>query len=923
MNSNNKLFLLDAYALIYRSYFAFIKNPRINSKGLNTSAIFGFTTTLEQILKQENPSHIAVVFDPKGGSFRNQIFPEYKANRQETPEDIKLSVPIIKDIVRGLNIPVVEVPGFEADDVIGTLSVKAAKAGFKVYMMTPDKDYAQLVNENVFMYKPRRFSSENEVWGIDEVCTNFNIESPKQVIDLLGLMGDSADNIPGAPGIGPKTAQKLIQEYKSIEDLLKDPSKLKGKLKDRIEENKEQILLSKKLATIILDVPVDFSEEKYKIKDPNTEILQKLFNELEFRTLGSRMLNKNPASSNAVQTSLFGDEPGLTLSSSFKSINDIEHQYHLVQSDHDIQKLIGILQQSNSICFDTETTGIDPNEAALVGLSFSVKAGEAWYLPVPEKREEAMKLLEKLRPVLENPLTLKVGQNIKYDIIILKWYGIEVAGKLFDTMLAHYLLYPDQKHGMDFMAEQYLKYKCIHIEELIGEKKGKQRSMRQAFTENPERVKDYAAEDADITWQLYLFLKKKLDDSGLNPLAESIEFPLVYVLAEMEKTGVKLEVESLKDFAIELRELIINTEKTVFEMAGMEFNLSSPKQLGEVLFDHMKLNPDAKKTKTGQYQTNEETILRLKDKHPIIEKILDFRGYKKLLSTYVEALPKLVNPRTKRIHTSYNQAVAATGRLSSVNPNLQNIPIREEQGRAIRKSFIPSGNEYVFFSADYSQIELRLMAHLSQDPNLIEAFFNKEDIHAATAAKIFKIPLAEVNREMRSKAKTANFGIIYGISAFGLAQRLNIPRSEGKQLIDGYFESYPKVKEYMDRSIALARKNGFVETIMGRRRALPDINSRNAVVRGMAERNAINAPIQGSAADLIKLAMIRIHDRFKKEHFKSSMILQVHDELNFDVYKPELDQVKEIVVYEMESVVKLSVPLIADSGIGNNWLEAH
>jgi len=917
--------LLDAYALIYRSYFAFIKNPRVNSKGLNTSAIFGFTTTLEQILNNEQPSHIGVAFDPRGGTFRNQLYSEYKANREETPEDIRLSVPYIKQILEAFNIPVLEVAGYEADDVIGTLSHKAEAAGFDVYMMTPDKDYAQLVSEHVFMYKPKRFSSENEVWGISEVCNKFGIKDPKQVIDILGLWGDSADNIPGAPGVGEKTAAKLIDQFGSIEGVLENTDQLKGKQREKIEENVEQIKLSKILATIALDVPIAFDEAALKRTQINRAKLKPLFDELEFRTIAQRILQAKPevASSGALQGSLFGDDEAMISMSSYDNIESISHTYHLIDTIDKCKELFLTLSEQTAFCFDTETTGINANEAELIGISFSFKAHVAYYVPIPDLPENYQPILELFKPLFENQRILKIGQNIKYDILMLKWYGIEIRGELFDTMLAHYLLQPDLKHNMDFLSQTYLNYNPVSIETLIGTKGKQQRSMRDVYKEDPIKVKDYAAEDADITWQLYKELKKELKKYNLENLAQEIEFPLIPVLAEMEKTGVNLNVAALSEFAKELSELIISTEKEILDMAEIDFNVGSPKQLGEVLFVKMKLDEKARKTKSGQYSTNEETLVKLKDKHPIIEKILDFRGYKKLLSTYVDALPKLINQKTGRIHTSYNQAIAATGRLSSVNPNLQNIPIREEQGRQIRKAFIPTEDEYIIFSADYSQIELRLMAHLSQDPNLMEAFNNKEDVHAATAAKINKIPLEEVSREMRSQAKTANFGIIYGISAFGLSQRLNISRSEGKALIDGYFESYPKVKEYMDYSIRIAREKGFVSTLMGRKRQLNDINSRNAVVRGMAERNAINAPIQGSAADIIKIAMIRIHERFEEEKFKSRMILQVHDELNFNVFKPELDQVKEIVIEEMQNAVRLKVPLIVDHGEGANWLEAH
>ncbi|MCF8370435.1 MAG: DNA polymerase I [Bacteroidales bacterium] len=932
MDTPKKLFLLDAYALIYRSYFAFIRMPRINSKGLNTSAIFGFTNTLDQVLQQENPTHIAVVFDPPGPTFRHEMFAPYKANRDETPEDIRKAIPYIKQIIEGYNIESIQVMGYEADDVIGTLAKKADEEGYEVFMMTPDKDYAQLVTEKVKMYKPGRSGNEVEILGIEEVKKKFGIENPSQVIDILALWGDSSDNIPGAPGIGEKTSQKLVAEYGSVEGLLQKTHELKGKQKESIENNVEPIKLSKVLATIKTDVPVEFGTDQLVRKEMNRDKLKEVFEELEFRTMAQRILQQTSApqqtkpTQHPQQTSLFNfdEEPAQEFEQrSLDSINTIDHNYVLVESGDDRKELISKLSGLKEFCFDSETTSKDVNNAEIVGLSFSWKAHEAFYVPLPDDRSQCLNVLEEFKPLFENPEIGKIGQNIKYDISMLKWYGMDVQGQLFDTMLAHYLLEPDHRHGMDYLAEVYLGYKPISFNEVCGSKGKAQITMREAYKRNPELVKDYAAEDADITWQLKEIMAKGLADKELTKLAEEIEMPLVPVLADMEKTGVKLNGEALKLFAEDLTQTIFATEKEIIKMAGQDFNVSSPKQLGEVLFDRMKLDDKAKKTKTGQYSTNEETLARIQDKHPIIARILEYRGQKKLLSTYVEALPLLINKKTGKIHTSYNQAVAATGRLSSVNPNLQNIPIREEQGREIRRAFIPSDENHTFFSADYSQIELRLMAHLSEDPNLLEAFQNNEDIHTATAAKINKIPIAEVTRDMRSKAKTANFGIIYGISAFGLSQRLNISRSEGKDLIDGYFESYPKVKEYMDESIRIAREKGYVETLLGRRRQLADINSRNAVVRGMAERNAINAPIQGSAADIIKLAMINIYHRFNEEKLQSKMILQVHDELNFDVYKPELEKVREIVIHEMQNAVSLKVPLIVDYGMGENWLEAH
>ena len=928
MREKKQLFLFDAYALIYRSYFAFIRAPRINSKGLNTSAIFGFTNTIDQIIKKEKPSHVAVVFDPKGPTFRHEMFKEYKANREETPEDIRKSIPYIKQIIEALNINIFEVPGYEADDVIGTIAKRAEKSGFDVFMMTPDKDFAQLVSENVKMYKPPRSGNDAEVWGVDEVKAKFGIQEPKQVIDILALWGDSADNIPGAPGVGEKTSKKLIAEYQSVEGLLQNTNDLKGKQKENIENFKEQILLSKKLATIITDVPVEVDFDKLTIKEYNKNSLSQLFDELEFKNLAKRIINEEePVARKAVQqTSMnfFGETDAVSEQiSEYDDITSVKHNYQSLNTISERKELIDKLQNLSEFCFDTETTSLDVSAAELVGLSFSFKSHEAFWVPLPEDRKECKLILDEFKSVFENEDIRKIGQNIKYDLLVLSWYDVNIKGELFDTMIAHYLIQPDQRHNLDSLAENYLNYKNIKYEDITGKKGKNQINMRQAIAQYPEKLCDYAAEDADITWQLKIIFEKELAKNNMIDLAGKIEMPLIPVLADMEKAGVNLNVDSLKQYSIELTELIINTEKEIYKLAGTEFNISSPKQMGEVLFNKLKLDDKAKKTKTGQYSTGEEILVKLKDKHPVIEKILDFRGYKKLLSTYVDALPKLVNKKTGKIHTSFNQAVAATGRLSSVNPNLQNIPIREEMGKKIRKVFIPSDDKHVFFSADYSQIELRLMAHLSKDENLIMAFNNKEDIHAATAAKIYNIPLDEVTGKMRSKAKTANFGIIYGISAFGLAQRLNISRKEGKELIDGYFESYPKVKEYMEASIKLAREMGYVETMMGRRRRLPDINSRNAVVRGMAERNAINAPIQGSAADIIKLAMINIYSKMNKAGLKSKMIIQVHDELNFDVLQTELEKVKSIVVNEMENAVKLVVPLIVDFGTGNNWLEAH
>lgn len=931
-----KLFLLDAYALIFRAYYAFIRAQMINSKGLNTSAIYGFTATLEEILRTEAPSHIGVVFDPPGPTFRHEKFPEYKANREATPEEIKISVPWIKKILEALNIPVIEMEGYEADDVIGTLAVQASGMGFQVYMMTPDKDYAQLVSDNVYMYKPRRSGNQAEIIGVEEVRNIFQVEDPKQVIDILALWGDSSDNIPGAPGIGEKTSKRLIAEYKSVENLFEHREELKGKLMESITENRDQINLSKELATIRLDVPVAFNESDLEFKGTRKTELEALFHELEFKTLSDRILNaiaaeggvtisgdgsKKGEEENALkeQGNLF-ETPGSTKTFSLKSIRDVEHRYHLADDPKKLKKLVLELEKLEAFCFDTETTDVHALDAKLVGLAFSWEKHRGWYVPFPRDRDKTVELLEKFRPSLENKGTLKVGQNLKYDIQVLGNYGIRVAGPLFDTMIAHYLLHPEQKHGLDFLAEKYLEYRNIRTEELIGEKRGEQISMREVPL---QRVCDYACEDADVTWQLYLMLNDEIRNQGLQSLSSDIEFPLIQVLSSMEAAGIKLDSRFLEKYALVLESELIDLRDTIYELAGAEFNISSPKQLGEILFDKLKIDPDAKRTKSKQYSTSEDVLIKLADRHPVINKVLEFRTVKKLLSTYVEALPRMVNSRTGMIHTSYNQAVAATGRLSSNNPNLQNIPIREEKGREIRKAFIPRDPDYIFLSADYSQIELRLMAHMSNDPLMKEAFRKGEDIHQATAAKIFNVNPQEVSREQRSKAKTANFGIIYGISAFGLSQRMNISRKEAKELIDSYFNTYKRVREYMDECIASARQNGYVETMLGRRRYLRDILSRNAVVRGFAERNAINAPIQGSAADIIKIAMIRIQDQLEIRGSQSRMILQVHDELVFDVYQPELEEVRKMVLNEMENAFELSVPLVVDHGTGTNWLEAH
>ena len=931
MNSENKLFLLDAYALIYRAYYAFIKNPRINSKGFNTSAILGFVNTLEEVLKKENPTHIGVAFDPAGPTFRHEAFEQYKAQREETPEAIRLSVPIIKEIIRAYRIPILEVPGYEADDVIGTLATEAGKQGVPTYMMTPDKDYGQLVSDKVFMYRPKH-TGGFEVMGIEEVKSKFNIQSPAQVIDMLGLMGDSADNIPGCPGVGEKTAQKLVAEFESIENLLEHTDRLKGALKTKVETNKEVIAFSKFLATIKIDVPISLDMDALKREAPNESKLRQIFEELEFRTLIDRILKKEegPAplplfadKTEAVQGDLFaffsGNGTNDAENSKLETLDSLHCKYYLIDSEDKRSDLVQKLLTSKILSLDTETTGTEPMEAELVGMSFSIAENEAFYVPVPSERSEALKIVNEFRPVFENEKSLKVGQNIKYDMIVLQNYGVEVKGALFDTMIAHYVLQPELRHGMDYLAEIYLHYQTIPIDELIGPKGKNQKNMRDLA---PEEVYRYACEDADVTLKLKKVLEKELKENDAEALFYEIEMPLVPVLVTIERNGVLLDTEALKASSAHFSAQLENIEKEIYALAGETFNIASPKQVGEVLFDKLKIVEKAKKTKTGQYVTSEEVLESLRHKHPVVEKILEHRGLKKLLGTYIDALPQLINPRTGRVHTSFNQTVTATGRLSSSNPNLQNIPIRDENGKEIRKAFIPDEG-CLFFSADYSQIELRIMAHLSEDQNMIDAFRSNHDIHAATAAKIYKKEIEEVDADMRRKAKTANFGIIYGISVFGLAERMNVDRKEAKELIEGYFETYPEVKAYMDKSVKVAQEKGYVETIFHRKRFLPDINSRNAVVRGYAERNAINAPIQGSAADIIKVAMIRIHQRFLKEGIQAKMILQVHDELNFSVPLNEKEKVEKIVIEEMERAYPMQVPLKADCGWGKNWLEAH
>ncbi len=935
MNQNSKLFLLDAYALIYRAYYAFIKNPRINSKGFNTSAILGFVNTLEEVLKKENPTHIGVAFDPPGPTFRHEAFEQYKAQREETPEAIRLSVPIIKDIIKAYRIPILEVAGYEADDVIGTLATEAGNQGITTYMMTPDKDYGQLVTDHVFMYRPKYGDKEFEVMGVEQVKAKFDIQSPAQVIDMLGLMGDSSDNIPGCPGVGEKTAQKLIAEFGSIENLLEHTDQLKGALKTKVETNREMIIFSKFLATIKVDVPIRLDMNSLVREQADEDTLRKIFEELEFRTLMERIFKKESSPASPIAGTLFNQENGAVQGNLFEeftpdhtneekksnleSLNSLSYDYQLIDTEEKRNEIIKKLLTSEILALDTETTGTDPMDAELVGMSFSITANQAFYVPVPAERKEAIKIVREFEPVFKNEKSLKVGQNIKYDMLVLQNYGIEVRGKLFDTMVAHYVLQPELRHNMDYLAEIYLHYQTIHIEELIGPKGKGQKNMRDL---SPQEVYLYACEDADVTLKLKNILEQELKKNDAEKLFYEIEMPLVPVLVNIESNGVRLDTEALKQSSEHFTTRLQSIEKEIYTLAEGEFNIASPKQVGEILFDKLKIVEKAKKTKTGQYVTSEEVLESLRNKHDIIGKILEYRGLKKLLSTYIDALPQLINPKTGRIHTSFNQTVTATGRLSSSNPNLQNIPIRDEDGKEIRKAFIPDDG-CSFFSADYSQIELRIMAHLSEDKNMIDAFLSGYDIHAATAAKIYKVDIKEVTADMRRKAKTANFGIIYGISVFGLAERMNVDRKEAKELIDGYFETYPQVKSYMDKSIQVAREHGYVETIFHRKRFLPDINSRNAVVRGYAERNAINAPIQGSAADIIKVAMARIYERFKAEGLKAKMILQVHDELNFSVPAKEKEIVEQVVIEEMEKAYRMHVPLKADCGWGTNWLEAH
>ena len=919
------LYLLDAYALIYRAYYALIRSPRINSKGQNTSAIFGFVNTLNDVLRSHHPDFIGIAFDPAGGTFRHEAYPEYKAQREATPEDIRLSVPIIKDIIRAFRIPILEVAGYEADDVIGTLARQGAEQGLEVRMVTPDKDYAQLVTPNIKMVRPGSGSKPAEVMGEKEVYEKYGVTSTAQIIDLLGLMGDTTDNIPGCPGVGEKTAVKLIAEFGGIDGLLNRMEELKGAMRKKVEENAEQIRFSKFLVTIKTDVPIELDKEKLSLKEPDREALRKIYEELEFRSFIKKLDEEEGYSQKNVNNwgALFDTEtdelPTGINKPIHKTLNDLPHDYVFIDNEENARQLCDKLLTFQTVSMDTETTSVEAISAKLVGMSFAVEGGRAWYVAVPRETEAAQRMVEIFRPFFENEIITKVGQNLKYDLTVLANYDIRPTPPLFDTMLAHYLIQPELRHNMDYLAEIYLDYQTIHIEELIGPKGKNQRNMADL---PPRQICDYACEDADITLRLMQPLKKDLEENGLMRVFEDIEMPLMPVLAKMERNGVVLDTEALAETGRHFTERMEQLEKEIFELAGHPFLLTSPRQVGEVLFDELKLNEKAKKTKSGQYSTGEEVLEALRAKHPIVGKILAHRGLKKLLSTYVEALPKLIHPQTGRLHTSFNQAVTATGRLSSSNPNLQNIPVRGDDGKEIRKAFVPEEG-CIFFSADYSQIELRIMAHLSGDEHLVQDFREGRDIHAATAARVYHKPIEEISRDERRKAKTANFGIIYGISAFGLAERMEVSRTEAKELISSYFNTYPRVQQFIDQSIEKARSQGYILTEFGRRRYLPDITSRNAVVRGYAERNAVNAPIQGTAADIIKLAMIRIDQRFEREGIRSKMILQVHDELNFSVWPDELDRVRHIVVEEMENAFAMEVPLVAEYGTGSNWLEAH
>lgn len=927
MSDTKKLFLLDAMALIYRAYFAFSKNPRINSKGLNTSAVLGFANTLFDVLKNERPTHIGVAFDTIVPTVRHEEFVEYKATREKMPEDLALSIPLVKRLIEGFNIPVIYKDGYEADDVIGTLAKQAEKLNFITYMMTPDKDFGQLVSDKIFIYKPARMGDKAEILGVKEVCEKFSIQRPEQVIDILGLWGDASDNIPGIPGIGEKRAKELIAEFGSVENVLNNTDKLKGKIRENLEAFKEQGLQSKSLATIILDVPVQFDEGLLILKEPDVNALKSLFDELEFRTFAKRFFTDfsvKEAGKTTVQGELFSNansEPEVEPAGELTNISNVSHNYILVDSALKRHELVSKLEKTSVFCFDTETTGLDAQVAELVGISFSIKPGEAYFVTLPDNYHEASKIVHEFKSLFENPSIGKIGQNMKYDIAMLKWYDVEVNGKLFDTMIAHYLLEPDQRHNMDVLAENFLHYSPVPIEALIGKKGKGQLNMRSVEV---EALKEYACEDADVTLQLKNIFEPKLKETNTLELFEKIEVPLVPVLASMEAEGVKIDIPTLKDYSRQLEKEIADLEKEIHEQAGQKFNIASPKQMGEILFEKLKITENPRMTtKTKQFSTGEDVLQKLINKHPIIQNILDYRSLTKLKSTYVDVLPDMVNPRTGRIHTSYNQAVAATGRLSSNNPNLQNIPIRTERGREIRKAFIPRNDKFILLSADYSQIELRIIAELSADEGMIEAFKEGVDIHTATAAKVYGVPLEGVDKDMRRNAKMVNFGIVYGISAFGLSERLNIPRADARHIIDQYFEKYPGIKTYMNNTIRSAKEKGFVETIMGRRRYIRDINSGNAVVRGFAERNAINAPIQGSSADMIKIAMINIHKALSDKKFKTKMILQVHDELIFDVHKDEIEDVKPLIQHLMKTAIPMKVPVVVEINTGVNWLEAH
>ena len=941
MSNQKRLFLLDAYALIFRGYYAFIKNPRINSKGVDTSAVMGFMNSLLDVIKRERPDHLAVCFDKGGSVSRTELFEDYKANRDETPEAIKIAVPVIHEILAAMHIPIIEKAGFEADDIIGTLAKQAEKENFSVYMVTPDKDFAQLVSENIFMYRPARMGNGIEIWGVPEVQAKFDVERPEQVIDYLGMMGDSVDNIPGLPGVGDKTARKFIAEYGSMENLLENTDQLKGKLKEKIEANKELGMLSKELAKILLDVPVKFNEKEYELNTPDIDKVKALFQELEFRRMTENLLKifsvdsapshettapeKAPEKkvSDSVQFDLFsmpGSGEATVEASSFKTLQNTTHFYQIANNPLAIELLLKKMGAQPSVCFDTETTGLNPINAELVGIAFSWEKHKGYYVPIPEESSKAQEIVEKLRPFFENEAIEKVGQNLKYDLKVLEKYKVRVKGPLFDTMIAHYLINPDMRHNMDVLAETYLGYQPQSITELIGKKGKNQLNMRSVEL---EQQTEYAVEDADITFQLRNHFATELEKGNLTDLFQKVELPLVRVLADMELAGIRVDTEFLGSLSKTLSEDIAALEKRIFELSGEHFNLASPKQLGTVLFEKLKLVDKPKKTKTGQYSTAEDVLSYLAKDHEIIKDILNWRSLQKLLNTYVDALPKEVNPRTGRVHTIYNQAVAATGRLSSNHPNLQNIPIRTPRGQQIRKAFVSKNEDFVLMAADYSQIELRIIASLSEDPGMMEAFRNNEDIHAATAAKVFNVPLTEVTREQRSNAKTVNFGIVYGVSAFGLSNQTDLTRTASKELIETYYKTYPQLRKYIADQVNFARENGYVETVLGRRRYLKDINSRNQVVRGAAERNAVNAPIQGSAADIIKKAMLHIHKRMRQENLRSTMLLQVHDELVFDAHKSELELLKKLVKEEMENAYQLNVPLVVDIGIGDNWLQAH